>query len=132
MLILSIATFISTATSLTPSISFFKACKTADLEEISHSYIVMANINTINTLVYAAKIEDWDLFNSTLVLTPIFFTYIVMYHVIAGNMKEFFVKGVLLEFAILVTLLRYATSDLMGILMMAGTFFTYASTMEKI
>jgi uncharacterized protein with PQ loop repeat len=132
VLVLSVATLISALQNFTPIFSILKAYKSKNLDGISHTYLVSGFINSSNWLIYAAKIDDWGFFKASIPPVPMFLTYIIAYHFIRNDFRAFFTRAILLEIAILGTLGKFASKDLMGIVMMAGTFFNYASPLEKV
>lgn len=82
-------------------------------------------------MIYAMKGGDFDLFYANLSLFPFALSYISLYHYIAKDSFVFFAKSWLLLIGIFATLIRYATQDAIGLILISITIFGNASPLEK-
>lgn len=88
----ALGTLLAVLVSISPIPSLMRAWKSKELSEISHTYLLMANLNPLIWLQFALRTANIDILIPNLVTFSLSLIYVIVYHIVSKDYLLFGVK----------------------------------------
>lgn len=127
-----LGTLLAVLVSISPIPSLIRAWKSSELSEISHTYLLMANLNPLLWLQFALRTSNIDILIPNLVTFTLSLIYVVVYHIVTKDYLLFGVKyistiSIISLFGISVLPIPY-----LGFLAVTANLLGFAAPLEQL
>ncbi|CAG9331486.1 unnamed protein product [Blepharisma stoltei] len=132
IILTGIGTALTIAVNLAPFSSLHSASKSHNLEEISHLYLLLANITQLAWALYGFKGKIWLAFIPSMFAFCIGIIWIVWYHMINKNAFVFMLKYTSALFGFSLLLLNFINVETLGLFADIISFIGMIAPLEQV
>lgn len=128
----ALGTLLAILVSISPIPSLIRAWKSKELSEISHTYLLMANLNPLLWLQFALRTANWDILIPNLVTFSLSLVYVMVYHIVSRDYLLFGLKYISSVSIITLFGISVLPEPYLGFLAVTANLLGFAAPLEQL